>query len=653
MSSPLVSIIVPVFNAADYLKDCLSSIVSQDYDNIEVVVVDDESTDDSFKIVEKMAVNNTSIKPYKIIHSGVSAARNHGIKKSNGDYIMFVDSDDTVEPDYVSSMIYKMNDKTMNICGYTEIIGNKKEEQIFHGQIQPENFRFLMYADNTIGGFCCNKIYSRKVIMDNSIRFDKEVRNLEDMLFNRTYISYINQINYIAKTPYNYYRRADSASTVDSNQLFDRIMTAVRKMKEDDAQKQLSYKKKYNELDYITVETSARCGRTIDKDLLRHYYTDSMIPAKRRTKTLLKITLHPLYVGRLGRKKKRMGEGNHTENKKKVTIITLNGYFNYGNRLQLFALASYLNERLNAVVYVYKHNAFKTRIKELVKYDTPLRFIFKKESKLRAFTKKHLQTQANYTECDCCIVGSDQVWNPKLLSTRQYLLDAPTNSKKISYAASLGVDELTDNQVEMFRRALIQYDAISVREQSAKRLLQPLTTKDIEVVLDPTLLLDCKRYEQLEKKPKGLEEDKGYVLCYILGNHDYQDLISEYAREHHYDVILFSDQRDSDYGVEEFLYLIHHARLVCTDSFHACVFSFIFERPFVVFKRSGKESRMYSRIRDFIKLFQLDSHEFNGKSISNSISTADYRNAKRILVREQKQSSEYLRKALGGNDEGE
>lgn len=331
---------------------------------------------------------------------------------------------------------------------------------------------------------------------------------------------------------------------------------------------------------------------------------------------------------------------------KKVQIFTLCGYFNYGNRLQLFSLAKVVSE-MGFQVTVYWPNRLISIIKELIKYYTPIRLLFKKEGKIRRFTMQNIPKATSRQNAEYSIVGSDQVWNLELFQDLPYLLDVPNESTKISYAASLGLETLTSEQKNLFKESLKKYTSISVREKSAIQLLQPLTSHPIKVVLDPTLLLGVEEYGQLEKRPKQLSADEKYVLCYILGNREYQSKIEQFAKKEGYRIITFSDQRDSNFGVEEFLYLIHNAELVCTDSFHACVFSFIFERPFIVFRRTGKETNMYSRIRDFVSLFHLEQHEYNGGKITKDSLAKDYAESKQILEDEKEKSLAFLRTALG------
>ncbi len=334
-----------------------------------------------------------------------------------------------------------------------------------------------------------------------------------------------------------------------------------------------------------------------------------------------------------------------------MKVFTLNGYFNYGNRLQLFALAKVLNRMNRKKNYVFWPRSFSQKIKEFLKFNTRLFGDYRKEAKLKRFTKKNIGKNTGNPKCDYSIVGSDQVWNPDYLRTRPFLLNVPNNSIKIAYAASIGKEELNKDELDRFREALKDYKAISVRERSAKELLQPLTDKKVEVVLDPTLLLDKTEYEKLETKPDDIKENEKYVFCYILGGREQMDAIKEFADKKGYKVLLFSDKSGSSYGIEEFLYLIHHAELICTDSFHACVFSFIFEKPFVAFRRTGTADYMYTRLQNLIETFELKGREFNGKNITSENVKADYSEAKKILEKEQKKSMEFLKNALGVCDE--
>ena len=125
----LVSIIVPMYNSEKYIVRCIDSLLEQSYENIEIIVVDDGSSDNSVEIIKKY--NDNRINIYQKRNEGVSATRNLGIEKSNGDFLLFVDSDDYVSKDIVKVMLDKVNsENSMILCNNKEIWGNRIEKRI-------------------------------------------------------------------------------------------------------------------------------------------------------------------------------------------------------------------------------------------------------------------------------------------------------------------------------------------------------------------------------------------------------------------------------------------------------------------------------------------------------------------------------------------
>ena len=129
MTNPLVSIIIPVFNAEKYLRRCLNSIINQTYQNFEIILVDDESTDGSGEICDSFAVRDSRIKVIHIPNGGASLARKKGLDLSKGKYITFVDSDDWVSPFYVSTLFHMIDEYGVNVsaCGVKRV---KQEDDI-------------------------------------------------------------------------------------------------------------------------------------------------------------------------------------------------------------------------------------------------------------------------------------------------------------------------------------------------------------------------------------------------------------------------------------------------------------------------------------------------------------------------------------------
>lgn len=127
-NNPLISVIVPVYNTAKYLPRCLDSILAQTYNNLEIIIVDDGSTDNSAKIIKSYAQKDPRIKSFHQSNSGLSSARNTGIAKSTGAYITFVDSDDSIEPNMLEAMVAAILNTSADIavCSFKEIYPNGK-----------------------------------------------------------------------------------------------------------------------------------------------------------------------------------------------------------------------------------------------------------------------------------------------------------------------------------------------------------------------------------------------------------------------------------------------------------------------------------------------------------------------------------------------
>lgn len=245
---------------------------------------------------------------------------------------------------------------------------------------------------------------------------------------------------------------------------------------------------------------------------------------------------------------------------------------------------------------------------------------------------KNVYADDTIKEClddyDCFITGSDQVWNPAFYSSA-YLLDfVPKDRVKMSYAASLSVFSLIDEQRARFRESLANYNAVSVREKDAVSLLQDLSPVPVEWVLDPTLLLER---EQWEGVSSDRTVDEKYIFTYFLGEDlVHRQLAEEFAREHNLRIISmpyiweryrkcdrkFGDLRLFDVTPQDFLAFVKNADYIFTDSFHAVVFSILFQKQFFAFQRTDFEG-MGSRLYSLTQLFDVQSHYCDTKEKQN------------------------------------
>ena len=339
-----------------------------------------------------------------------------------------------------------------------------------------------------------------------------------------------------------------------------------------------------------------------------------------------------------------------------IGIVTLNGYENYGNRLQNYALQQII-ENIGFKAYTLWPVSFKQSFKYFLKILIPFKSKYKKNKALYLFSKKYIRTKyyinintkvAN--KYDYFICGSDQVWNCnfKTFNTKMFLEFSP-KEKNIAYAASFGINKIEKKYEDIYLKGLNNFKSISVRESEGKQIIQKLDKSlKVDAVLDPTLMIDKSVWNNIASKPAADIPDK-YILVYMLGkNNNIFEAIEKTAKEKNWIVINLMNEKSQYYsiGPAEFLYLIKNAELVCTDSFHACVFSLIFNRSFVVFDRVNKNNDMSSRLETLLKKFRLDNRKFNGQYITQDNIIHDYSNAYKILKEEQDNSIKFLRESL-------
>lgn len=254
------------------------------------------------------------------------------------------------------------------------------------------------------------------------------------------------------------------------------------------------------------------------------------------------------------------------------------------------------------------------------------------------------------------VCGSDQIWNPNFRENRNWeisLLGCARPEQRVSYAASLGVPELSERDAEIFRQELSQYHAISVRENSAAQIVEELIGRPVQTVLDPVMLLPASHWERILSPIHPLE-GKHFVLTYVLGTASpaLSENIHSYCECHGIDpdtliTVNLMDEADPYFssGPGEFLWLLRNAALVITDSFHASAFSIIFRRNFLVFKRSGPCSYMFDRLATLMELFHLENHIHEADS-NRPITDCDYSNADQITHDKQQEALDFLYKAL-------
>lgn len=350
----------------------------------------------------------------------------------------------------------------------------------------------------------------------------------------------------------------------------------------------------------------------------------------------------------------------------RIGVITLyNENNNYGGMAQAYALQRYI-EKLghDCEVINYRRTTktifgapivkrtFLTKVKDklvwLVENELTKRnkdSIQKRHSAMRNFREMHVPHTKEYTdetieECvdsfDVFISGSDQIWKPQVIREPFALGFVPDCKPKLSYASSISQADLSEAYGEFMKEHLQSYCSISVREKEAQIYLQNLLSREVEWVTDPVLLLDREDWDCIASDRKYKEK---YIFCYLLGDSvSARREAKKYAKYKNLKLITMpylkgrwravdqglGDVQLFDAGVEDFLSLIKYADCVITDSFHAAVFSYIFQRDFFVFPRvdKGSNENMNSRISSFLGLigeqgrYVIDGLDYNTESIA-------------------------------------
>lgn len=189
-----ISVILPVYNVEKYVRKCLLSIVEQSYQNFEVLIVDDGSVDNFFKEIEDIVAENKNIKIYQKANGGLASARNFGLEKANGDYILFIDSDDWIEKDLFKNLVENLSDEDILIFNLGKY-SNKEGKIITNRRIKNINKELLkinegyIFLDEVPNGATI-KIYKRSFIEKNNFRFNEGLKLYED-----TYWDIITLIN--------------------------------------------------------------------------------------------------------------------------------------------------------------------------------------------------------------------------------------------------------------------------------------------------------------------------------------------------------------------------------------------------------------------------------------------------------------------------
>lgn len=222
----MISVIIPVYNTRQYLQSCLDSLLAQTYPDLELLFIDDGSTDGSAELLDAFVALDSRIRVIHQKNGGVCAARNRGIEEAEGEYLSFIDSDDTLVPDMYEILMNLIQEYDVGIahCSYNRVTAGSVKSIGNSGQIYPQDrteaLKSLLTGKLFVGS-CWTKLYERRLF--DSVRFPAGIRTNEDMLVNFQVFSRVESSVFADICKYNYLTSETSSC----------IRTPQRKRSED------------------------------------------------------------------------------------------------------------------------------------------------------------------------------------------------------------------------------------------------------------------------------------------------------------------------------------------------------------------------------------------------------------------------------------
>lgn len=370
--------------------------------------------------------------------------------------------------------------------------------------------------------------------------------------------------------------------------------------------------------------------------------------------------------------------------KKKIAIITWVKYLNFGTFLQAYALQQIIRRLGYDVSILDDSSIFEegviikkfqflrliyrclySGLSDISCYGINYFYLIKKERRYyRLFRKYYLNIDSNVLplnkldqKYDIFVCGSDQIWYPSMNIFSPYYYLSFTNKRKVAYAPSIGTTKYPFCFVEKVKPLLQRFDAISVREKVGAEIIGSIVGREVDAVLDPTLLLTGEEWGRLLSSERLYK--RKYILCYLLSyNETYVRYVQNFAREHALSLVTFvlpgrkciPSDKVLAAGPCEFLSAIHEAEFVFTDSFHCTIFSLLFKKRFCTFKRFSDDAsnNQNSRIDNLLGILNLKSYFIGMGQLDavKNLSPIDYEAVEATLQSERKRSIRYLKDAL-------
>lgn len=234
MPSPEISVIVPVYNTAKYLRRCVDSILAQTFTDFELLLINDGSKDNSGTICDEYTEKDSRVRVFHKPNGGVSSARNVGLDNAKGEWIYFIDSDDIIIPDALETFLSAAVNTDLVISEYQYIFSNgKKYFGLVSGDGYFEGDQMIKKVSDIHWMYwatLCNKIYRRPIIEESHLLFDEKISYNEDMIFNFEYLTHISSFRTIKEVTYSYCENLSSA--VHRSHSLESLITRTERMVE-------------------------------------------------------------------------------------------------------------------------------------------------------------------------------------------------------------------------------------------------------------------------------------------------------------------------------------------------------------------------------------------------------------------------------------
>lgn len=347
MERELVSIIVPVYNVEKYLDDCVNSILNQTYDNIELILVDDGSTDSSLDICKKWQKQDQRVKVLSQENQGQGPARNYGVREAQGEWISFVDSDDWVEFNYVEMLLHAATSQNANMakCNYTQIrikSGGGKTSSFFSSIGYPRDDKYALVESAC---WICNLIIKKSVLIEFGI--EQPACKGQDTAVGLTMCLCAKKIAFVENSLYYYRKERDGATTTGAESKRDEVASKV--------------------IPWVVGELQ-RCKLwNINDEIIQRYIAHIMtlplfggwLSLDKYNYQRLRDMYYNAYYKTLGRENitiASFGSWNITETTKKMPFIQDMDYaYNFSGMISLM-------NKCNSPVYYHHRNAYRRKM---------------------------------------------------------------------------------------------------------------------------------------------------------------------------------------------------------------------------------------------------------------------------------------------------